>query len=178
MARWLCMHWRPEVFFFFLFVFQNQITPTNHASTNLDNKMWRAVMSKRMHEIQFNFCPKSPSSAGLRNWIHKNYTDLKKLNPRLPFLVRDFEGIEPFITAQYGKCIASLTPTTDFKSLRIQVSNLSEEEVEQKIIEFVQLSDPETHPEDHPYKATWFKNLDQDNVDGIRGVDDRVIRLK
>lgn len=135
-------------------------------------------MSKRIHEIQFNFCPKKQSSAGVRNWITKNYVELKTLNPRLPFLVRDFQGIEPIVTVQYGNENITLNPPIDYKFLKASLSNLSEEEVEQKIIEFVQLSDPETHPEDHPYKKTWLRELDpDDNVDGIRGVDSRVIRL-
>lgn len=120
-----------------------------------------------MHEIKFNFCPKSQSSHGVRTWITKNYVEIKKLNPRLPFLIRDFEGIEPVVTAQY-----------DFKSVQKPLTNLTEQEVEQTIIELVQLSDPETNPADHPYKAMWLKTLDQDNIDGIRGVEDRVIRLK
>jgi len=123
-------------------------------------------MSKRIHEIHFNFCPKSKSSAGVRNWINKNYVDLKQLNPRLPFLIRDFEDIEPKVRVYY-----------DFKIVEAPLTNFSEEEVEQKVIEFVQLSDPETHPEDHPYKKTWIRYLDQDNVDGIKGVEDRVVRI-
>ena len=67
--------------------------------------------------------------------------------------------------------------TEDFKILEAPLSNFSEEEVEQKVIEFVQLSDPETHPEDHPYKKTWVRYLDQDNVDGIKGVEDSVVRI-
>jgi len=120
-----------------------------------------------MHEIKFNFCPKSKSSNGVRTWIQNNYVDLKQLNPKLPFLIRDFEGIEPVVTVQY-----------DFKVIQKPLSNFSPEEVEQTIIELVQLSDPETNPADHPYKATWLKHLDQDNIDGIRGVEDRVIQLK
>ena len=32
----------------------------------------------------------------------KNYTSFKALNPKLPFLLRPAQGIEPYVLAEYG----------------------------------------------------------------------------
>ncbi|GAM24594.1 hypothetical protein SAMD00019534_077690, partial [Acytostelium subglobosum LB1] len=36
-----------------------------------------------------------------RNFITKNYAELKKVNPKLPVVVREGHGIEPAIYARY-----------------------------------------------------------------------------
>lgn len=37
-----------------------------------------------------------------REFIKKNYRDLKVLNPGLPIYVRPSEGVEPHVAARYG----------------------------------------------------------------------------
>lgn len=36
-------------------------------------------------------------------FIKKNYTDLKALNPGLPIYIRPCDGAEPHVAARYGK---------------------------------------------------------------------------
>ncbi|KAF2068770.1 hypothetical protein CYY_009905 [Polysphondylium violaceum] len=86
---------------------------------------WRALLSHNLQEIRIHFCTTTQSSEGLRNFVVKNYTDLKRLNPKLPLLIREAHGIEPVIYARYdwGK---------EEKKI---VTNLSEQEVEEKLKE-------------------------------------------
>ena len=39
----------------------------------------------------------------------KNYTSFKALNPKLPFLLRPAQGIEPYVLAEYGASERSLS---------------------------------------------------------------------
>ncbi|CAN1145703.1 NADH dehydrogenase [ubiquinone] 1 alpha subcomplex subunit 2 [Linum perenne] len=48
-------------------------------------------------------CQSSPSSSSIRVFVEKNYKDLKKLNSKLPILIRECSGIEPQLWARYGK---------------------------------------------------------------------------
>ncbi|KAJ0988362.1 hypothetical protein J5N97_006718 [Dioscorea zingiberensis] len=34
-------------------------------------------------------------------FVEKNYTDLKTLNPKLPILIRECRGVEPLLWARY-----------------------------------------------------------------------------
>ena len=38
-----------------------------------------------------------------RRFLHKNYRQIKRLNPKLPVMVRHFQDITPVLTARYGK---------------------------------------------------------------------------
>jgi NADH dehydrogenase (ubiquinone) 1 alpha subcomplex subunit 2 len=38
-----------------------------------------------------------------RNFLEKNYVDIKKGNPKFPILVRECSGIFPKMYARYGK---------------------------------------------------------------------------
>ncbi len=38
-----------------------------------------------------------------RNFVAKNYWDIKKQNPNFPFLVRECENADPYIIARYSK---------------------------------------------------------------------------
>jgi len=132
-------------------------------------KMWRARLSGRMHEIRFNFCEFKTSSAGVRNFLNKNYLELKTLNPGLPIIMRDFKDIEPVVVARYDWGLEQ----------ERSLSNLKEEEIEEKIIELVEMSDPD-HPEgaQNPYQKTWKRFLDDDIVDGIKGQETDIVNIK
>ncbi|EGG22550.1 putative NADH dehydrogenase [Cavenderia fasciculata] len=86
---------------------------------------WRALLSHNLQEIRIHFCQQAQSSEGLRNFITKNYTDLKRLNPKLPLMVREAHGIEPVIYARYDWG----------QEEKKVVTNLSEQEVEEKLKE-------------------------------------------
>jgi len=44
-----------------------------------------------------------PNCLCLRDFIYSAYTDLKKLNPDLPILVRERSGTEAMVWARYGE---------------------------------------------------------------------------
>ena len=62
---------------------------------------WRALISKRMHELRIVCCPESPSSEAVRAFLTNNYEGLKTLNPKFPFLVRTGDA-DPYFLATYG----------------------------------------------------------------------------
>ncbi len=57
--------------------------------------------SQSVRELRIHLCQKSASSNGVRNFIEKNYVDLKKLNPKTPILIRECSNIEPKLWARY-----------------------------------------------------------------------------
>lgn len=62
---------------------------------------WRGHLSRNLKELRFLFCPTSPASSPTRIFVQKNYKDLKTLNPKLPLLIRECNGIEPQLWARY-----------------------------------------------------------------------------
>ena len=62
---------------------------------------WRALISRRLHELRIVCCPESPASAPVRSFLANNYEGLKTLNPKFPFLVRTGEA-DPYFLATYG----------------------------------------------------------------------------
>ena len=62
---------------------------------------WRALVSKRLHELRIVCCAEAPSSAPVRDYLRNNYATLKTLNPKFPFLVRAAED-KPYVVATYG----------------------------------------------------------------------------
>eukprot|EP01113_Clastostelium_recurvatum_P035582 TRINITY_DN497_c0_g2_i1.p1 TRINITY_DN497_c0_g2~~TRINITY_DN497_c0_g2_i1.p1 ORF type:complete len:125 (+),score=12.19 TRINITY_DN497_c0_g2_i1:117-491(+) len=66
---------------------------------------WRAQLSSHIRELRFVFNPNNKNSLGLRNFIDNNYSEIKMLNPALPFLVRAYSGpdVLPSVTAEYDQ---------------------------------------------------------------------------
>ncbi|KAJ8492299.1 hypothetical protein OPV22_014020 [Ensete ventricosum] len=62
---------------------------------------WRELLSRNIKELRFLFCQTSPASAHTREFVYKNYKDLKTLNPKLPILIRECRGVEPQLWARY-----------------------------------------------------------------------------
>ncbi|KAF3320075.1 NADH dehydrogenase [Carex littledalei] len=62
---------------------------------------WRGNLSKGIKELRFLFCQTSPASSQTRDFVIKNYADLKTKNPKLPILIRECSGVEPQIWARY-----------------------------------------------------------------------------
>ncbi|KAI9363716.1 thioredoxin-like protein [Pilaira anomala] len=58
---------------------------------------------KGLKELRLQFCQTSPSSSGLRDFVAKNYVNIKKANPELPILVREASGIEARAFARFDK---------------------------------------------------------------------------
>ena len=101
---------------------------------------WRALISKRMHELRIVCCPESPSSEAVRAFLTNNYEGLKTLNPKFPFLVRTGDA-DPYFLATYG------FGHTEKKSL----AGLSEPEVPKTLQDLVALG--EKHPRSWPASA-------------------------
>ncbi|XP_052307153.1 NADH dehydrogenase [ubiquinone] 1 alpha subcomplex subunit 2 isoform X2 [Populus trichocarpa] len=64
---------------------------------------WRGQLSKNLKELRILLCQSSPSSSTTRTFIERSYKDLKTLNPKLPILIRECNGIEPQLWARYAK---------------------------------------------------------------------------
>ena len=63
-----------------------------------------------------------------RNYIQKNYQQIKELNPELPFIVRECKNAQPTIMARYDFGIEK----------RMYVNNLQENEIDEVVRELVQ----------------------------------------
>ena len=81
---------------------------------------WRGRLSANMQELRIYYCDKSSSSAGVRymeiiewgyslslqlfcrSFLNKNYDQLTRLNPLLPFQVRYGEGAQAAAYVRYG----------------------------------------------------------------------------
>jgi len=79
-----------------------------------------------LKELRLHFCLKGESSEGVRyvfyclqlNWfqlnlinsqfIGKHYASVKQMNPNLPILCRESQGIEPKLWARFGITIISI----------------------------------------------------------------------
>ncbi|CAK8531566.1 unnamed protein product [Lathyrus sativus] len=62
---------------------------------------WRGNLSKNIKELRLLMCQSSPASASAREFVEKNYKELKTLNPKLPILIRECSGVEPQLWARY-----------------------------------------------------------------------------
>eukprot|EP00275_Glaucocystis_incrassata_P000994 EC121412.1.p1 GENE.EC121412.1~~EC121412.1.p1 ORF type:complete len:111 (+),score=8.62 EC121412.1:143-475(+) len=88
---------------------------------------WRAALSKNLQELRVLCCPENEASKGLRDYITKNYSELKRLNPTFNILIRDGPGAEARLIARY-----------DWGQEQIfSVENATEQEVERKLKELV-----------------------------------------
>ena len=121
--------------------------PQEHCRLSLDQECrpargpfvmaWRALVSKRLHELRIVCCAEAPSSAPVRDYLRNNYATLKTLNPKFPFLVRAAED-KPYVVATYGM---GHTETRD-------LDGLDEAAVERTFQELVALG--EKHPRSWP----------------------------
>ncbi|XP_043691631.1 NADH dehydrogenase [ubiquinone] 1 alpha subcomplex subunit 2 [Telopea speciosissima] len=62
---------------------------------------WRGHLSRNLKEIRFLFCQTSPASSQTREFVQRNYKDLKTLNPKFPILIRECNGVQPQLWARY-----------------------------------------------------------------------------
>ncbi|XP_076766046.1 NADH dehydrogenase (ubiquinone) B8 subunit [Xylocopa sonorina] len=78
-----------------------------------------------LKELRILLCQTSKSSQGVRDFIEKQYTSLKRKNPQFPVLIRECSSIEPALYARY-----------EFgKERSVSLQNLSSEEVLKRIQE-------------------------------------------
>jgi NADH dehydrogenase (ubiquinone) 1 alpha subcomplex subunit 2 len=53
-----------------------------------------------LRELRIHLCQKTAASSGVREFIEKDYVDLKKNNNDFPILIRECSGITPRIWAR------------------------------------------------------------------------------
>ncbi|KAI8637772.1 thioredoxin-like protein [Parasitella parasitica] len=82
---------------------------------------------KGLKELRLQFCQTSPSSSGLRDFVAKNYVDIKKMNPELPILVREASGIEARAFARFDKGIER----------KVALNNASTQDIENALAQLV-----------------------------------------
>ncbi|CAF4896631.1 unnamed protein product [Pieris macdunnoughi] len=69
-----------------------------------------------LKELRIHLCQTSPHSAGVREFISKNYVNIKKENPTFPILIRECNGIQPRIWARYDKGAERSAPLTNLSA--------------------------------------------------------------
>ncbi|CEP18962.1 hypothetical protein [Parasitella parasitica] len=82
---------------------------------------------KGLKELRLQFCQTSPSSSGLRDFVAKNYVDIKKVNPELPILVREASGVEARAFARFDKGIER----------KVSLNNASAQDIENALAQLV-----------------------------------------
>ncbi|KAJ1951240.1 hypothetical protein FBU59_000280 [Linderina macrospora] len=80
------------------------------------------AFSKSLKELRVHFSQGSPASRGLRDFIIRTYPEMKKVNPGLPILIREANGVESRIIARFDQG----------RERKVVVDNLSASDVEQK----------------------------------------------
>ncbi|XP_072935557.1 NADH dehydrogenase [ubiquinone] 1 alpha subcomplex subunit 2 isoform X1 [Epargyreus clarus] len=56
-----------------------------------------------LKELRIHLCQTSQQSAGVREFIQKNYVKIKKDNPKFPILIRECSGVQPRVWARYDR---------------------------------------------------------------------------
>jgi len=96
-----------------------------------------------MQELRVYVCETSEGSRGVRSFMLKNYTELTRLNPRLPFVCRNADGVKASACVRY-----------DWGNEReFDLEDLAEEQVEETLQNIVALGEtmeksPESMPKD------------------------------
>eukprot|EP01122_Echinamoeba_exundans_P010629 TRINITY_DN4017_c0_g1_i2.p1 TRINITY_DN4017_c0_g1~~TRINITY_DN4017_c0_g1_i2.p1 ORF type:complete len:126 (-),score=32.39 TRINITY_DN4017_c0_g1_i2:188-565(-) len=86
---------------------------------------WRARLSTNLRELRFLFSESAKHSEGTRRFVENNYSELKALNPKLPFLIRTGTETRPIVVARYDYGAEKL----------FNLDDLSEQEVTEKVRE-------------------------------------------
>ncbi|KAL0849762.1 hypothetical protein ABMA28_011716 [Loxostege sticticalis] len=69
-----------------------------------------------LKELRIHLCQTSSQSAGVREFIQKNYVNLKKDNPTFPILIRECSGVQPRVLARYEKGVERSAPLTNLSA--------------------------------------------------------------
>ena len=65
------------------------------------NQAWRSLVNKNVKELRFILSQTSTKSIGMKDWLNKNFVELKKANPDTLFLIRECKDVDPIISARY-----------------------------------------------------------------------------
>ncbi|XP_077212363.1 NADH dehydrogenase [ubiquinone] 1 alpha subcomplex subunit 2-like [Tasmannia lanceolata] len=93
---------------------------------------WRGHVSRNLKELRFLYCQTSPASAPTREYVHRNYKELKTMNPTFPILIRECSGVEPQLWARYDTCVERY----------VRLDGLNEAQINKKLEELVKVGQP------------------------------------
>lgn len=69
-----------------------------------------------------------------RDWVEKHYVEMKKANPKFPFLIRECSNINPVVYARYGNVISfHLFIFTNFDKSRYEISHNNKRMYKEKV---------------------------------------------
>ncbi|XP_063374094.1 NADH dehydrogenase [ubiquinone] 1 alpha subcomplex subunit 2 isoform X2 [Cydia amplana] len=72
-----------------------------------------------LKELRIHLCQTNKQSAGVRDFIQKNYVSIKKDNPGFPILIRECSGVEPKIWARYARACETVTPLSNLSASQV-----------------------------------------------------------
>lgn len=72
-----------------------------------------------LRELRIHLCPKSPASAGVRNFIENDYVPLKKANQQFPILIRECSGVQPKVYARYSCGVEKSVPLDNISRFKV-----------------------------------------------------------
>mmetsp|Transcript_32559 Transcript_32559/g.45172 ORF Transcript_32559/g.45172 Transcript_32559/m.45172 type:complete len:95 (-) Transcript_32559:187-471(-) len=86
----------------------------------------KTAVGNGVRELRLHFCQTSSSSAGVREFVVKNYKTMKGLNATLPILVRECSGVEAKAYARYEKGVEKNIPLSglDENAIAAAISKL------------------------------------------------------
>jgi len=115
---------------------------------------WLARLSTSMQEVRIVYAASKPHSAGTIRFIKKHYQQIKRLNPRLPFLVRPHEEVpKPELFARY-----------DYGGFaRRDLTDLNETEIMEKLRELQELGNIALKADIYPWQES--SKQDKDVID-------------
>ncbi|XP_078447119.1 NADH-ubiquinone oxidoreductase B8 subunit [Wolffia australiana] len=93
---------------------------------------WRGQITRNLKELRFLFCQTSPGSAATREFVKNHYKDLKTINPKFPFLIRECSGVEPQLWARYDMGVERC----------VRLEGLTEAQIEGKLEDLVKAPAP------------------------------------
>ena len=88
---------------------------------------YRSAIAKNIRELRFVMCQQSPASMGARQFVAKNYLDIKSSAPTTPFIVRECLGAQPNVMVRYDFGVEK----------RVYLNELTAEEVDKAVGELV-----------------------------------------
>lgn len=75
--------------------------------------------SKAVKELRIHLCQTSEASKGVRQFIEKNYVNLKLANQTTPILVRECSGVQPKLWARYERGKESHLPLANMNESQV-----------------------------------------------------------
>ncbi|XP_050081833.1 NADH dehydrogenase [ubiquinone] 1 alpha subcomplex subunit 2 [Anopheles aquasalis] len=60
-----------------------------------------ARLNPAVKELRLHLCQTGEESQGVRDFVNKQYVQLKRDNPSLPILVRECSGVQPRLWVRY-----------------------------------------------------------------------------